>query len=119
MRWNKPSRNAAGCGGFLRALPGGLDTHVGGDATLSGGQIQRLALARALLVRPAVLVLDEPTSALDAASEAEVRDALLGLRAQGLLPATLLITHSRALADGLADRVVSLEPLGGAIAPEP
>jgi len=75
---------------------------------LSGGQVQRVALARALLVKPRVLILDEPTSALDAAGEAEVRASLLRLRAAGDRPATLLITHSSAFAEGLADRVLTL-----------
>ncbi|WP_462417393.1 ATP-binding cassette domain-containing protein [Kytococcus sp. Marseille-QA3725] len=61
----------------LRALPAGLDTPVTeAGSSLSGGQAQRLALARALLARRPVLLVDEPTSALDAVSAASVLDTL-------------------------------------------
>jgi ATP-binding cassette, subfamily C, bacterial len=71
----------AAAAGFVARLPGGLDAIVGDRGTLvSGGERQRLVLARALLRDPALLVLDEATSALDAASEAEVQEAIRGLR---------------------------------------
>ena len=107
--------------GFIRALPEGFATAVVHDQqTLSGGQVQRIALARALLPQPRILILDEPTSALDAASQREVRRALLDMRqAQGAQAdgrtqtATLLITHSEELANLLADRVVRLQAQAG------
>lgn len=62
---------------FVRALPDGLDTAVGERAlTLSGGQAQRLSIARALLKDAPVVVLDEPTSAVDLESEAAILAAL-------------------------------------------
>jgi ATP-binding cassette subfamily C protein len=68
---------------FLAALPDGVDSSVGKHAdALSGGQIQRIGLARALYVRPRLIVLDEATSGLDAASEAYIGEGLRALHGQ-------------------------------------
>ncbi|ODT79651.1 MAG: thiol reductant ABC exporter subunit CydD [Pelagibacterium sp. SCN 64-44] len=82
--------------GFAQALPQGLDTVLGeGGLGLSGGQVQRIALARIYLRDAGLILLDEPTAHLDAALEQAVLDALLDY-AQGR---TLVIaTHSLALA---------------------
>ena len=74
--------------------------------TLSGGQAQRVAVARALATDPALLLLDEPTSALDVDARAEVRAALGTARAGR---PTLLVTHDPLEAVTLADRVVVLD----------
>jgi thiol reductant ABC exporter CydC subunit len=76
---------------WIRSLPKGWDTPAGAHgAAMSGGQRQRLALARALLADPALLILDEPTAHLDAGSrQALTRDLLRATAGR----ATLLITH--------------------------
>jgi ATP-binding cassette, subfamily B, bacterial MsbA len=67
---------------FIDAMPDGMATRVGPHGIrLSGGEKQRLSLARAFLRNPGILILDEPTSALDAASEEAVRVALRELMA--------------------------------------
>lgn len=82
---------AAAADGFIRALPQGYDTPVMPSAgQFSGGERQRLSIARAILRDAPILLLDEPTSALDAESEALIRDALERL-ARGRT--TLVIAH--------------------------
>jgi ABC-type sugar transport system ATPase subunit len=74
---------------------------------LSGGEIQRVALGRALAMRPGVLLLDEPLSALDDDTRTEMHDLLSTLR--GRAEVTVLhITHSRAEAERLGDRCFEL-----------
>ncbi|MFF4986985.1 ABC transporter ATP-binding protein [Streptosporangium saharense] len=82
-----------------------LDAEVGErGGALSGGQVKRLALARALLGRPAVLLLDDVTSALDETTEAHVLDRL---RRWSPRTAVVFVTHRAAVADA-ADRVLDL-----------
>lgn len=72
--------------------------------SLSGGELQRLAIARALILEPALLVADEPTAALDASVQAKVLRLLLDLQeARGL--AILMITHDLLVAKRIADRI--------------
>ncbi|HYR30262.1 MAG TPA: peptidase domain-containing ABC transporter [Thermoanaerobaculia bacterium] len=78
---------------FVMTLPLGYDTPLAeGGASLSGGQRQRIALARALVRRPAILLLDESTSHLDTESEREVLEELERLRATRLVIAHRLST---------------------------
>ena len=82
---------AAGLHAYVTALPDGYDTTVGERGTrLSAGQRQRIALARAILKKPRILVLDEAMSGLDVESEADVRQALSALMQHCT---TLVVTH--------------------------
>lgn len=74
---------------------------------LSGGQAQRVALARTLVVEPEVLLLDEPFAALDEASKPRVRDLLRETVFDGERP-VVIVTHDPADARALADRVVPI-----------
>lgn len=90
---------------FVLDLPWGLDTRIGEQGlSLSGGQRQRLALARAVVGKPAVLVLDDPLSALDIHTEAQVERALRSV----LAGTTALVVAHRASTVQLADRVALL-----------
>jgi ATP-binding cassette subfamily B protein len=97
---------AAAIDSFIQSLPNGYETILGERGlTLSVGERQRIALARALLRDPRILILDEPTSALDSASEAAVTSELMNvLRGR----TSILITHRMSLAE-LADMVVVIE----------
>ena len=97
---------AVGLSTLLAAQPQGLDSPLGeGGRGLSGGQAQRLALARVWLSNAQLVLLDEPTASLDEQSEAEVIDALQALASSGR---TLIIaTHHPALMH-MANRVVRL-----------
>jgi len=91
---------------FVADLPDGLDTIVGDrGARVSGGERQRIALARAVLRRPALLVLDEATGQLDAVAERRVAAGLRSLRERTTIVA---VTHRPALL-AAADHVVVLE----------
>jgi sulfonate transport system ATP-binding protein len=82
---------------------------------LSGGQGQRVALARSLVARPSVLLLDEPFSALDAFTRAELQDHLLELWTD-TRPTMVLVTHDIEEAVVLATRIVVMQPNPGRVA---
>jgi ATP-binding cassette subfamily C protein len=90
----------------VRAFAAGLDENVGDRGSqLSGGERQRLVLARALLRRPAFLILDEATAALDLESEAEVLQRLRSLEPR---PAALVVAH-RESSLAHCDSVISIQ----------
>jgi ATP-binding cassette subfamily C protein len=81
----------AGADDFVRSLQGGLDTLLGERGTLiSGGERQRLCLARAVLRRPWLFVLDEATSAIDVPAEHKIIGRVLGLKPR---PTIVMIAH--------------------------
>lgn len=91
---------------FIESLPHGYGTVVGEyGSTLSGGQRQRLALARALLLDPAILLLDDATSAVDGHTEQEILDAI----EQAMQGRTTLITAHRLSTLQRADLIVVLD----------
>lgn len=75
---------------------------------VSGGEIQRICLVRALLLEPKLLVLDEPTSMLDISVQAQILHLLRDIRMEKQL-AYLFITHDKQLAKWLCDRVLHIE----------
>ena len=96
----------AAADGFVAALPGGLDTVIGDrGVTLSGGERQRLALARALLRKPALLILDEATSSLDSENEQRIQQAIERLHGSMTI---LVIAHRLSTIRG-ADMIHVLE----------
>jgi ATP-binding cassette subfamily C protein len=93
-------------GPLIQDLPLGIDTHLGKlKDSLSGGQMQRLGLARALYRKPSLLVMDEATSALDAESEAEIQKTLEEMRGK----VTVVVIAHRLNTIQHADKVVLLE----------
>ena len=84
---------------------------------LSGGQAQRVSIARALVPRPEVLLLDEPFSALDAFTRVDLQDHLLSLWAD-TKPTLIVVTHDVEESIVLADRVVVMRPHPGRVADE-
>ena len=91
---------------FIQRMPEGLDTDLGqGGVNVSGGQKQRLCIARAILRKPRVLILDDSTSAVDTATDAKIRAAF---RAQ-LPDTTKIIIAQRIISVMDADLIVVMD----------
>ena len=88
------------------SFPEGFDTHLEqGGVNVSGGQKQRLCIARAMLRKPAILILDDSTSAVDSATEAAIRQSF----AENLKGTTVIIIAQRISSVQYADEILILE----------
>lgn len=115
LRWGNADATEAECteacrlacaDEFIEKLPDGYQTHIEqGGANVSGGQKQRLCIARALLKKPKVLILDDSTSAVDTATDAKIRRAF----AEHIPGTTKLIISQRISSVQDADRVLVLD----------
>ena len=120
MRWGKPEATdeeiyraleIAQARDFVRAMPEGLDARVAqGGRNFSGGQRQRLTIARALVGDPRILILDDSASALDYATDARLRRAIAKYTRQ----MTVFLVSQRAAAVRSADRILVLDDGGTA-----
>ncbi len=91
---------------FIASLPDGYDTQMGqGGVNVSGGQKQRLCIARAMLKKPKILILDDSTSAVDSATEAKIREAFY----KNLADTTVFIIAQRISSVRSADRIIVLD----------
>ena len=114
LKWGDPEADdgalwaacrAACADEFLERMPRGLDTDLGqGGVNVSGGQKQRLCIARTLLKNPKILIFDDSTSAVDTATEGKIRQALAQRR-----DVTKLIIAQRLTSVMEADKIVILE----------
>ena len=115
LRWGNPDATEAECveacraacaDEFIDRFPDGYNTRIErGGANVSGGQKQRLCIARALLKRPKVLILDDSTSAVDTATDAKIRRAF----AQRIPGTTKIIIAQRISSVQDADRILVLD----------
>jgi ATP-binding cassette subfamily C protein LapB len=98
-----------GLAGFIRSLPRGIDQPVAeGGRSLSGGQRQSVAAARALIERPELLIFDEPTSSMDTGSEKRFLSRLDEYLAADTLRTLVVATHKRSVLS-LVERIIVIE----------
>ncbi|MEG0756558.1 MAG: ABC transporter ATP-binding protein, partial [Oscillospiraceae bacterium] len=91
---------------FIKDLPDGFDTRLDqGGVNVSGGQKQRLCIARAMLKKPSILILDDSTSAVDTATEGKIRQSFH----KNLKGTTVIIIAQRISSVRFADKIVVLE----------
>jgi ATP-binding cassette subfamily B protein len=91
---------------FITSFPKGYDTEMGqGGVNVSGGQKQRLTIARAMLKKPKILILDDSTSAVDTATEAKIRNSFY----QSLAQTTVFIIAQRISSVREADKIIVLD----------
>ena len=91
---------------FIQRMPEGYNTHIEqGGSNVSGGQKQRLCIARALLKKPKILILDDSTSAVDTATDAKIRKAF----AEEIPDTTKLIIAQRVSSVQNADRIIVMD----------
>ena len=91
---------------FIMSFPDGFDTYIEqGGVNVSGGQKQRLCIARAMLRRPSILILDDSTSAVDSATEAAIRQSF----SENLKDVTVIIIAQRISSVRYADKIVILD----------
>ena len=91
---------------FIMSFPEGFDTYLDqGGVNVSGGQKQRLCIARAMLRKPAILILDDSTSAVDSATEAAIRESF----ARNLKDTTVIIIAQRISSVQYADEILILD----------
>ena len=115
LRWGNPNATdeelieacrLAQAHDFVSSFPDGYDTYIEqGGTNVSGGQKQRLCIARALLKKPKILILDDSTSAVDTATDAKIREAF----AKELKGITTIIIAQRINSIAHADRIVVLD----------
>ena len=115
LRWGDETADAdavraaaasAQAAGFIASFPDGYDTNLSqGGVNVSGGQKQRLCIARALLKKPRILILDDSTSAVDTATEAEIRKCF----ANELKDTTKIIIAQRITSVMDADQIIVME----------
>ena len=115
LRWGNPNATdeqiveackVASAHDFIMSFPDGYDTDLGqGGVNVSGGQKQRLCIARALLCNPKVIIRDDSTSAVDTATDSQIRSALR----QKLSGTTTIMIAQRITSVSEADKIIVME----------
>ena len=116
LRWGNPDATDEQCrhacdlacaSEFINRFPDGYNTHIEqGGSNVSGGQKQRLAIARSLCVNPEILLLDEPCSALDMKNTIAIEETLLELKGKYTF---VIVTHNLAQAKRIADQIIFMD----------